>query len=109
MAQIVPPFFPARVLLVLLSGIAELAGVAGLLLHRTERIASLCIALLMIVIFPANIYVAGQTVHGLYMPTVPVRLVMQMVYILLVLMAGWGRPLLRPTGINSDGYSAGRG
>jgi uncharacterized membrane protein len=95
MAQIIPPIFPMKTLLVILSGIAELAGAAGLFVPRTKRVASLCLALLMIAIFPANIYVAGQTVHGLYMPTVPVRLLMQMIYIVLVLAAGWGRPVLR--------------
>jgi uncharacterized membrane protein len=96
MAQIIPPFFPARVLLVVLSGIAEFVGAGGLFLRRTERLASLGIALLMIMVFPANIYVAGQTVDGLYMPTVPVRLLMQMIYIVLVLISGWGWPVVRP-------------
>jgi uncharacterized membrane protein len=95
MAQIIPPIFPARTLLVILSGLAELAGAAGLLLRRTQRTASLCIGLLMIAVFPANIYVAGQTVHGMYMPTVPVRLLMQVIYLVLVLIAGWGLPVLR--------------
>jgi hypothetical protein len=80
--------------MVILSGVAELAGAAGLFIRLTERIASLCIALLMIAIFPANIHVAGQTVHGMYMPAVPARLLMQMIYIVLVLAAGWGRPVL---------------
>jgi uncharacterized membrane protein len=95
MAEMIPPVFPARPLLVLLSGVAELAGAAGLFFRRTERSASLGIALLMIAVFPANIHVAGQTVHGLYMPDVPVRLLMQLIYIVLVMMAGWGRPILR--------------
>jgi uncharacterized membrane protein len=95
MAQIIPPVFPARTLLVVLSGIAELAGAAGLFFRGTERAVSLCLALLMIAIFPANIYVAGQTVHGMYMPSIPVRLLMQMLYILMILTAGWGRPVVR--------------
>jgi uncharacterized membrane protein len=53
------------------------------------------IALLMIAVFPANIYAAGQTAHGLRMHAVAPRLLLQVVYILLVLMAGWGRPRLR--------------
>lgn len=96
MAQIIPQVFPGRPLLVILSGAAELAGAAGLFFRRTERSASLGIALLMIAVFPANILVAGQTVHGLSMPAVPVRLLMQLIYILLVLMAGCWRPVLRP-------------
>jgi len=81
--------------LVVLSGLLELAGAAGLWLPRTERSASLSIALLMIAVFPANIYAAGQTVHGLRMPPLAPRLLMQVIYIALVLMAGWGRPRLR--------------
>jgi uncharacterized membrane protein len=95
MAQMIPPIFPMKTLLVILSGIAELAGAAGLFVSRIKRIASLSLALLMIAIFPANIYVAGQMVHGIYMPAVPTRLLMQMIYIALVLAAGWGRPVLR--------------
>jgi uncharacterized membrane protein len=95
MAQIIPPVFPARPLLVIVSGIAELTGAAGLLFRPTERTASLSLALLMIAVFPSNIYVAGQTVHGIYMPTVPLRLLMQMMYIALLLAAGWGRPVVR--------------
>jgi uncharacterized membrane protein len=63
--------------------------------YGAHRVASLCIALLMIAVFPANIYFAGQTVHGLYMPTVPVRLLMQVIYIVLVLTPSWGLPVLR--------------
>lgn len=95
LAAMIPPVFPVRTLLVVVSGLLELAGAAGLWLPRTQRSAALCIALLMVALFPANIYVAGQTVHGLRMPSVAVRLLMQVVYIVLVLMAGWGRPLLR--------------
>ena len=46
----------------------------------------------MIVSFPANVFAAGQTVGGLHMPSVPVRLAMQVVYVLLLLLAGWGIP-----------------
>jgi hypothetical protein len=31
----------------------------------------------------------------MYMPAVPARLLMQMIYIVLVLAAGWGRPFVR--------------
>jgi uncharacterized membrane protein len=95
MAQMIPGVIPTRTLLVILSGIAELAGAAGLFFQRTERTAAVCVALLMIAVFPANIYAAGQTIHGLHMPSVRVRLLMQVIYILLVLTAGWGRPVLR--------------
>jgi uncharacterized membrane protein len=89
-ATIVPPFLPYRPQLVLISGALELAGALGLLLPAFTRTASLCLVGLMIAIFPANVYVAGEVVGGMHMPGVPVRLVMQVVYILLLLIAGWG-------------------
>ncbi len=95
MAQAIPPMFPARTLLVILSGLAELAGAAGLLLPAWRQRAALAVALLMVAVFPVNIYVAGRTMLGLHMPSVSVRLAMQVVYILLVLLAGWGWPVLR--------------
>jgi len=92
MATIIPPFFPYRTQLVLVSGVLELAGAIGLLLPGFTRLASACLAVLMIVIFPANVYAAGLSVGGLQMPSVPVRLVMQIIYIVLLLTAGWGLP-----------------
>lgn len=92
MATIIPPFFPYRPQLVLLTGVLELAGAIGLLWPRFARLASACLAVLMIAIFPANVYGANQTVGGLHLPSVPVRLAMQVLYIVLLLVAGWGFP-----------------
>lgn len=91
-ATIVPPIFPHPAFWILLTGVMELAGAVGLLLPGTARAASTCIALLMIAVFPANVYAAHRTIGGLHMPGVPVRLAMQVVYVLLVLAAGWGLP-----------------
>lgn len=93
-AGIVPPFFPYRPQLVLLTGAMELAGAIGLLLPVFRRAASACLAVLMIAIFPANVYAAKQTIGGLHMPSVPIRTAMQVIYILLLLIAGWGLPPL---------------
>jgi uncharacterized membrane protein len=92
LATIIPPFFPYPPQLVLVSGATELAGAVGLLLPAFTRAASACLAVFMIAIFPANVYAANQTVGGLHMPSVPVRLAMQVIYILLLLIAGWGIP-----------------
>jgi uncharacterized membrane protein len=91
-ASIIPPFFPYRPQLVLLTGALEFAGAVGLLLPALSRVASACLAVFMIAIFPANVYAAGQTVGGLHLPSVPIRLAMQVVYIVLLLIAGWGMP-----------------
>ena len=91
-ASIIPPFFPWRTQLVLLSGALELAGAIGLLLPAFTRTASTCLALLMIAIFPANVYAANQMIAGVHMPGVPLRTAMQVVYIVLLLIAGRGVP-----------------
>jgi uncharacterized membrane protein len=91
-ATIVPPIFPHPAFLIVFTGILELAGATGLLLPKTTRAAAACIALLMVAIFPANIYAGHQTVGGLHMPDVPVRVAMQVIYIVLVLLARGGLP-----------------
>lgn len=91
-AAMIPPPFPHPELLVLVSGVLELAGGIGLLLPKTSRAAAVCLAMMMVALFPANAYAAGQTIEGLHMPSVPVRTAMQMIYIVLLLVAGWGVP-----------------
>ena len=91
-ASIIPPFFPARLFLALFTGVCEIAGAVGLFIPRFRRAAAFWIAIMMVAIFPANIYSAGQVIDGFKFPSVPVRLAMQIVYILLVLLAGYGRP-----------------
>ncbi len=47
---------------------------------------------MLVAITPANVYAAGKVVGGLPMPSVPVRTAMQIVFIVLVLLAGYGVP-----------------
>jgi uncharacterized membrane protein len=54
--RIMPPALPAPRLLVLLSGIAEVAGGLGLLLPATRRGAVWGLLALLLAVFPANIY-----------------------------------------------------
>ena len=55
-AKIVPPIFPAPFAIVIVSGIAEITGGLGLLLPFTRRAAAWGLVLLLICVFPANIY-----------------------------------------------------
>jgi uncharacterized membrane protein len=57
-ARIVPPALPAPRLLVLVSGIAEILGGFGLLVPGTRRSAAWGLVLLLVAVFPANIYAA---------------------------------------------------
>ncbi len=97
-ASIVPPGFPAPTALVYLTGVLEVAGAIGLFVPRFRKMAGLCIVLLMIAVFPANIYAAGKIIGGVQMPGIVVRTVMQVVYILLVLVAGYGVPVSEGSG-----------
>ncbi len=56
--MIVPPFLPWHRTLVLISGLCEILGGAGLLATRFRREAGYGLVLLLIAIFPANIYMA---------------------------------------------------
>jgi len=58
MIAIVPPALPAPALLVTVTGVLELVGAAGLLHPPTRVAAAVCLALLMVVMFPANVYAA---------------------------------------------------
>jgi uncharacterized membrane protein len=54
--RIMPPALPAPQLLVLLSGVAEVAGGLGLLLPATRRWAAWGLLALLVAVFPANVY-----------------------------------------------------
>lgn len=56
--RIVPPMFPHPGELVMISGAAEILGGMGLLIPRTRRAAAYGLALLLVAVFPANIYMA---------------------------------------------------
>ena len=58
MVAIVPPRLPAAGLLVTITGALELLGAAGLLYPPTRVAAAVCLFVLMLVMFPANVYAA---------------------------------------------------
>lgn len=60
--RIVPPWLPAARALVFLSGAAEIALGAGVIVERTRRWAALGLVALYIAVFPANIYMAQHHV-----------------------------------------------
>lgn len=58
MIAIVPPRLPAPGALVTITGVLELAGAIGLLYPPTRVAAAACLFLLMLAMFPANVYAA---------------------------------------------------
>jgi uncharacterized membrane protein len=55
---IVPPQLPAPGLLVIVTGVLEFLGAVGLLIPTTRVAAAVCLLLLMLAMFPANVYAA---------------------------------------------------
>lgn len=60
-AKIVPPFLPWPLAIVYISGCAEIAGGIGLLIPKLRQFAAWGLVVLLVAVFPANIYMAmGQ-------------------------------------------------
>ena len=79
----VPPRLPRPDLLVTITGILELVGAAGLLVPATYRAAAACLALLLVVMFPANIYAARAhvLVAGKAETPIPQRTALQIIFL----------------------------
>lgn len=56
----VPPPFTGQLWVIYLTGILEIAGAMGLLMRPTRRLAGICLLLLLLALFPANVYTAMQ-------------------------------------------------
>lgn len=56
--KIVPPYLPAPRALVLLSGVAEVAGGIGVLVPRLRRASGWGLLALLVAVFPANVHMA---------------------------------------------------
>jgi uncharacterized membrane protein len=81
--RMVPPIFPRPDLLVTVTGVLEILGAIGLFIPGTARAAGICLALLLIALFPANIYAARDklTIAGQPVPDLPVRTGIQIVFV----------------------------
>lgn len=79
---IVPPALPAPGLLVSITGVLELLGAVGLLLPATRVTAAVCLLLLMLAMFPANIYAARMPDPPTSMTTrLPLRTAEEILYL----------------------------
>jgi len=61
--EMMPSFLPAPGFLIYLSGVFEILGGIGLLMSSTKHLAALGLILLLLAVFPANIYVALENVQ----------------------------------------------
>ena len=79
----VPPRLPKAPLLVTVTGILELAGAVGLVLPPTAPIAAICLALLLLAMFPANVSAARRQLKIADRPVTPLvpRTLLQVVFV----------------------------
>jgi uncharacterized membrane protein len=91
MIAIVPPRLPAPGLLVTTTGVLELVGAAGLLYPPTRVAAAVCLFVLMLVMFPANIYASRMPNPPKSMTSrLDVRTVEEVVYLAAAVVVGLG-------------------
>lgn len=95
----VPSVFPRPELMVSATGVFEILGAAGLLIPAIAPLAAACLAMLLIALFPANIRAAreGLTIGGRPTTALPLRTLLQLVFLAAVLVAGF--PGIFPFGL----------
>ena len=91
--RMVPPALPHPDWLVSITGVLEILGAIGLLVPNTARAACICLAVMLVALFPANIRAARQqlTIAGQRVPNLPVRGLIQVVFIGTLAAAAWLR------------------
>jgi uncharacterized membrane protein len=91
--RMVPPALGNPGFWVTFTGVAEVAGAIGILIPATRRLAAVGLVLLLLAVFPANVYAAKhQITFGGESPTPLVqRSIEQIIYLAAVAWAGFGR------------------
>lgn len=86
LVRMIPSFFPQRMLIVYVTGVCEFLGAGGLLLPRFRAVAGICLILLLIGMFIANINAAlkGATLRGKQATALWLRTPMQILFIALI-------------------------
>src|SRR5215212_7546946 len=82
-AAMIPAPLPNDLWVIYLTGVFEIAGAVGLLIPRTRRLAGICLVLLLVAMFPANVNaILNEIPLGGNAPTpLWVRAPMQLLYI----------------------------
>ena len=91
LVRMVPPGFPNPGLLVTLTGVAEILGAVGLLVPSAAPWAASGLAVLLLGVFPANVYAAKEALSIGGTPATPLvtRTILQLIFLGAVLLAGF--------------------
>jgi len=79
--RIIPPYFPNPAILNKIAGLAEIVLGFGLLFESTRSYAAFGIILLLIAVFPANLYMYQKKTKGIPSWMLALRLPLQLVLI----------------------------
>jgi uncharacterized membrane protein len=98
LAAMVPRPLTGSLWLIYLTGMLEIAGAVGLLISRFRKPAALCLVLLLIALFPANVYAAlnGVTLRGQTATTLWLRTPKQIIWIAGLWSSTIREPVARP-------------
>ena len=82
-AAMIPAPLPNGLWVIYLTGLFEIAGAVGLLVPRTRKLAGICLVLLLVALFPANVYAALSEIplRGEAATPLWIRTPMQLLYI----------------------------
>jgi uncharacterized membrane protein len=96
-AAMLPGPLSGNVGLIYLTGALQIAGAVGLLISRTRRLAGICLVLLLVAMFPGNVYAAVNEVPFRGEPPTPLwlRTPIQLLFIGVVLWTSVMKPLER--------------
>jgi len=91
LVAMVPRVLPRPEFMVSATGVLEILGAVGLLIPAIAPVAAVCLAMLLIALFPANIRAAreGLTIGGRPATALPLRTLLQLVFITAVIAAGF--------------------
>lgn len=94
-AAMIPSPLPNGLWVIYLTGAFQIAGAIGMLIPWTRRLAGICLVLLLIAMFPANVYAALNDIllGGRPPTTLWLRTPMQLLYIAMV---WWTAVMERP-------------
>jgi uncharacterized membrane protein len=87
--RMVPPQFPRPDLLVTISRMLEITGAIGLLIPSIAPPAAICLTLLLVALFPANVHAAREnlTIAGQPVPGIMMRTAIQIVFVMALVSA----------------------
>ena len=96
-AAMLPDPLSGNLGLIYLTGALQIAGAVGLLISRTRRLAGICLVLLLVAMFPGNVYAALNEVAFRGEPPTPLwlRTPIQLLFIGMVLWTSVSKPLVR--------------